>query len=136
MPSKQTMAKISGLIKAKRRERGIGLRDAAKESGVSASTLSRLERGISTKMPDTETLSRLCHWLGISISDLINEKKIGGNVNTPNFDTTEQVEVYLRADKNLSHDSAQALAQAFKVLYKQFTSVPTDKRTTAKRKKK
>ena len=135
MPSKHTMAKISGLIKAKRRERKIGLRDAAKESGVSASTLSRLERGIFTKMPDTETLSSLCHWLGTSLSALINEKEIGKNVNTPKVNTTEQVEVYLRADKNLSPDSAQALAQAFKVLYMQFTSVPTDKRITAKRKK-
>lgn len=135
MPSILTMANISGLIKAKRREKNMGLREAAKESGVSASTLSRLERGISTKMPDTETLSSLSNWLGVSFSSLMNEKENRKDVNTPKFETTEQVEVYLRADKNLSPDSAQALAHAFKVLYKQFTSIPIDKSSASKRKK-
>ena len=75
MANTSTMLNLSVLIKAKRRETGIGLRKAADESGVSASTLSRLERGISTKMPDTTTLKNLSKWIGVSLSELINEKK-------------------------------------------------------------
>lgn len=114
------LSKLSALIKAKRREENIGLRKAADDSGVSASTLSRLERGVSEKMPDTTTLKLLSDWLGVSLSDLINEKKTTKTNKAPQPSTAEQVEVYLRADKKLSSESANALASAFKVLYDQF----------------
>lgn len=122
MPSNLSAANISGLIKAKRRETGIGLRKATEESGISASTLSRLERGQFASTPDTETLKKLSKWLGVSLSSLVNEKKERQVLKSPKLNTTEQVEVYLRADKDLSPDSADALATAFNVLYKQFTS--------------
>jgi transcriptional regulator with XRE-family HTH domain len=39
---------------------GKGIREAAKEVGVSPATLSRVENG---KVPDLETFSRICQWL-------------------------------------------------------------------------
>ncbi len=135
MPSKSSTAKLSGLIKAKRRENSMGLREAAKDSKVSASTLSRLERGTSTSMPDTETLKNLSDWIGVSLSELVNEKKSKSGANEPNLETTEQVEVYLRADKNLSTDSANALASAFKDLYNLYSSSPTSAESSKRKKK-
>jgi len=40
---------------------GKGIRDAAKEVGVSPATLSRVEN---QKVPDLETFSKICKWLG------------------------------------------------------------------------
>lgn len=135
MPNTSRMATISEFIKAKRSKNNIGLREAADDSGISASTLSRLERGIFTKMPDTETLKNLSEWLGISLSALMDEKKGKKRARTPQLETTAQVEVYLRADKNLSPDSAAALASAFKVLYKQFAAISSNFDSTPKGKK-
>lgn len=43
----------------------LSLREAAKQSGVSASTLSRLLKG---ETPDMETFATLTHWLGADVS--------------------------------------------------------------------
>lgn len=52
-----------------RERRGaLTLRETAAECGVSAPTLSRIERGES---PDLETFARLCRWLGVSADSLL-----------------------------------------------------------------
>lgn len=43
------------------RRAGKGIREAAKEVGVSPATLSRVEN---EKVPDLETFSKICKWLG------------------------------------------------------------------------
>lgn len=43
------------------RRGGKGIREAAKEVGVSPATLSRIENG---KIPDLETFGKVCRWLG------------------------------------------------------------------------
>lgn len=40
---------------------GKGIREAAKEIGVSPATLSRVENG---KIPDLETFGKVCSWIG------------------------------------------------------------------------
>ena len=42
------------------RRAGKGIREAAKEVGVSPATLSRVESG---KVPDLETFGKVCRWL-------------------------------------------------------------------------
>lgn len=44
-----------------RRRGNMGLRAAAKEIGISPSTLSRIEKG---HVPDVATLEKVCEWLG------------------------------------------------------------------------
>ena len=116
MSSRATLARISAIIKAKRREGDIGLRDAAEASGVSASTLSRLERGAATSLPDSGTLTKLADWLGLTLSSLLSDKQQTEEVE-PQLTTPEVVEVHLRADKELSPETAKALAEMFKTLY-------------------
>lgn len=58
------MESISIELLAKRlqeRRAGKGIRDAAKEVGVSPATLSRVENN---GIPDLETFSKICKWLG------------------------------------------------------------------------
>jgi transcriptional regulator with XRE-family HTH domain len=121
MTSRGKLAELAGLVKAKRKQLGVGLREAAVESGVSASTLSRLERGAAATLPDVDTLTRLSKWLGTPIGHLIDEKDSGHTGKRPHLGTPEKVEVFLRADKNLSPETASALSTMFRVLYDQLT---------------
>ena len=116
------LAQIAGLIRAKRRQSKIGLRTAALESEISASTLSRIERGAATTLPDAETLAKLSKWLKVPVSRLMSDGSTSTNRKSPKLATPEQIEVYLRADKNLSQKTAEALSQMFKLLYNQMTT--------------
>jgi len=111
--------RIAAFIKAKRREGDTGLRAAAKECGLSAATLSRLERGLSGSLPDAESLKRLASWLGTTVSALVDEPPLKRGSKLPTVTTPEIVEVHLRADKKLSPQTARALAQMFRSLYDQ-----------------
>jgi transcriptional regulator with XRE-family HTH domain len=119
MSSRATLAQIGALIKAKRREKDFGLRAAADDSGVSASTLSRLERGAATSLPDTDTLTKLADWLDMPLGEMLRENRIpdGG----PDLTTPEIVEVHLRSDRELSPQTAKSLALMFRMLYEQLT---------------
>jgi transcriptional regulator with XRE-family HTH domain len=116
-----TQNRISLLIKARKRETGLGVREAAKASSISAATFSRLERGALATLPDVGTLEKLAKWLGVTLKDLLGEQAPAGNPSVPEPSTPELVEVHLRADKNLTPQTARALADMFKALYVQFT---------------
>ena len=128
MASITPLKQISLLIRAKRRQNNDQpLRDAASDAKVSAATLSRLERGLSATLPDATTLNKLAQWLGISLSELLQEKRSASKSTVPESTLPEYVEVHLRADKNLSPKTAKALAQMFKALYEQSTSAKPKK---------
>ena len=112
---------ISLAIKTKMREGELGVRTAAKECGLDASTISRLERGAYSTLPDGATLEKLAVWTGMSVGELL-----GGEGKDPLEENTlpEVVEVHLRADKNLSPKTADALAKMFKALYDQASKTP------------
>jgi transcriptional regulator with XRE-family HTH domain len=126
MASNTPLKQISLLIKAKRRQNdNQPLREAAKNAKISAATLSRLERGLSATLPDAMTLNKLAQWLGVPVSELLQEKQGQTKAWVPESTLPEYVEVHLRADKNLSPKTAKALAQMFKALYEHSTSNKT-----------
>jgi transcriptional regulator with XRE-family HTH domain len=45
----------------KQHRTGVGVREAAREIGISPATLSRVENA---KIPDLETFGKICNWLG------------------------------------------------------------------------
>jgi len=118
------LARIGALIKAKRRKTDLGLRAAAAECGISSSTLSRLERGDSSSLPDADTLTKLANWLHTTVAGLLHEKNEPPK--DPRLTTPEVVEVHLRADKRLSMETANALSRAFRLLYEQLAEEPED----------
>lgn len=120
------LARIGALVKAKRRKTGLGLRAAAAECGVSPSTLSRLERGDSSSLPDADTLTKLAAWLNMTVAALLSEKQ--KPTADPELTTPEVVEVHLRADKRLSAETASALGRAFRLLYDQLAKEPGEKK--------
>jgi transcriptional regulator with XRE-family HTH domain len=60
---------LSTLIQEKVRRENISIREAARRVGVSATTISRTMEGESV---DVETLIKICDWLGVSPSNVID----------------------------------------------------------------
>lgn len=79
---------------------GRGIREVAKEIGVSPATLSRVERGY---MPDIETFRKICNWLEVDPGQILGSK--------PRVTTTPVAAVHFRKDQAIAADTAQALAK-------------------------
>jgi transcriptional regulator with XRE-family HTH domain len=109
-------------IRAKRRSKGLSIRQAAAETGVSAPTLSRVERG--AHLPERENLLKLARWAGIRIDPDVHTGTRARNraVHDPGASTLEAVELHLRADKNLGRADADALTEMFRVAYEHLAS--------------
>ena len=124
-------------IRRKREEAGLSLRDVADETGVSASTLSRIENG--TGKPDADNIARLTAWLNVPVERIMSARADGDDeiqavVYFPQESTPEIVEAHLRADRNLTPETAKALSELFRVAYQQFSAPGQDTRGRNKRK--
>lgn len=109
-------------IKRHREELKLSLRDVADLTGVSASTLSRIENG--TGKPDADNIARLSGWLDMPV-DRVMKKQSSDEVEPviyyPHEATPEIVEAHLRADRKLTPETAKALSELFRVAYQQFS---------------
>lgn len=122
---------LGSAIKRRREELGLSLRDVADVTGVSASTLSRIENG--TGKPDADNIARLTGWLDMPMDRIMNKQTSSTSdvepvIYYPHEATPEIVEAHLRADKNLSPETANALSELFRVAYKQFSGSTPKKR--------
>jgi transcriptional regulator with XRE-family HTH domain len=110
-------------IKRHRDQHNLSLRDAQQQTGVSASTLSRIENG--TGRPDADNIARLSQWLNMPVDRMMKKqtkKTIEPVVYYPHEPTPEIISAHLRADKKLSPETAEALSELFRVAYKQFSN--------------
>src|SRR3712207_4254100 len=125
-------------IRRKREELGLSLRDVADETGVSASTLSRIENG--TGKPDADNIARLTGWLDMPMERVMGNRASAGDgedkavVYFPHEATPDIVEAHLRADRNLTPETAKALSELFRVAYQQFSAPGQETRGRNKRK--
>lgn len=115
------VGELGAFIKRKREGERLSLRAVAKQTQVSASTLSRIEN--STGTPDAETLARLAKWLNLPLDRIIGlqasiENSFAQLV--PGY-TPDVVEAHLRADVNLTPENAAALSELFRLAYKQYS---------------
>jgi len=104
-------------LKRKRELERLSLRDVARQTEVSAATLSRIENG--TGVPDTPTLAKIARWLNVPLERIVNGNPKSGEpvVYYPNESIPDILEAHLRADPNLTTDSARALSELFRVAY-------------------
>ena len=117
-------------IRRRRDELSLSLRDVADKTGVSASTLSRIENG--TGKPDADNIARLTAWLDMPMERVLsgrnrNNDEASAVIYYPHESTPEIVEAHLRADQNLTPETAAALAELFRVAYTQFSRSVQDK---------
>lgn len=108
------LEELAAILKAHRSEHDLTLNDAARETGISASTLSRIENAKFS--PKLETVVALCNWMNIS-ADRFTEFHTEEEFST----TPEKVEVYLRADRKLSAAAAREIINVVRHLYEYHT---------------
>src|SRR5256714_14633653 len=121
-------AELGNAVRRRREQQGLSLRDVADKTGVSASTLSRIENG--TGKPDADNIARLASWLDMPIQrvmhhgvrDAADAKPV---IYYPHESTPEIVEAHLRADRHLTPETAKALSELFRVAYAQFSEAET-----------
>lgn len=93
--------KIAELSRRVREMRaGKGIRETAKEIGISPATLSRIENG---KIPDLDTFGRICTWTGDDPSLYLG---------TCTHETTiPRVQVHFKKESAIKPETAKALAE-------------------------
>ena len=93
-----TLESLGRLIVKKRGKQGI--REAAKEIGISSSTLSRVENG---HLPDLANYQKICKWLGIDPSVVVGSPATGAK--------TDIARVHFKKDGEVKQETAAALAE-------------------------
>lgn len=101
--ARSTLAALGAKVREKRGDRK--LRDVAKEIGVGAATLMRIENG---RAPDLATFGKMCRWLGIDPRPLLGVavKEEGTETRAP-----LQVSAHFRTDQHPKPETVNALAK-------------------------
>jgi transcriptional regulator with XRE-family HTH domain len=102
-------------LDSQRQARRLTWKKVAEETGISASTLTRLAQG---KRPDVDSLAALCAWAGASADAFIRRKQSSENRAEP----LAQITTYLRADPHLSKEGVIALETLIKTAYERLRS--------------
>src|SRR2546425_12482761 len=98
-------SELGSAVHRRREQQGLSLRDVAEVTGVSASTLSRIENG--TGCPDADNIARLAAWLDMPIERVMHHVNRSASdpkpvVYYPHESTPDIFGVHLRADRRLT----------------------------------
>lgn len=131
-----SIADLASQLYRKRKGRGMTLEQASHQIGVSAATLSRLERlrqqenapgnVVESFLPDTRTLTAITRWVGVPLGQVVGHDVPVGSLGSLSIDQEGEnvpdiVEAHLRADRNLDEEAALALTKMFRMAYDQFS---------------
>lgn len=93
-----------------RQTRNLTWKQVAKEADISASTLTRMAQG---RRPDVDSMAALAAWSGLSADSFVQH----ADVESLKTDPLSTMTAYLRADPNLSTQSADAIEAVLKAAY-------------------
>jgi transcriptional regulator with XRE-family HTH domain len=96
-------------LDSQRQARRITWKKVAEESGISASTLTRIAQG---RRPDVDSMAALLNWAGLSADTFVQSSE---PTHAP--EPLTQITTYLRADKNLSPEGVEAMEALIKSAY-------------------
>jgi transcriptional regulator with XRE-family HTH domain len=96
-------------LDGQRQGRRLNWKQVAAESGVSASTLTRMAQG---KRPDVDGLAALAAWSGLNVDSYVRSDD-----ERPDPESLAKISTYLRSDRNLSPQAATALDEMIKAAY-------------------
>lgn len=102
-------------LDAVRQAKRLNWKQVAGESGVSASTLTRMAQG---KRPDVDGLAALAAWSGLNTDEFVRSDEV-----RPDPEPLAKIATYLRSDRNLSPEAATALNAVIKATYERLRSV-------------
>jgi DNA-binding Xre family transcriptional regulator len=97
------------VAKMKNKRGPLGIRQTAEQIGISAATLSRVERG---NLPDLETFKRICKWVEVDPGEVLGYQPSNSSV----------VRVHFKKESTLDESTAKALANLLLVAQKQMLS--------------
>lgn len=103
------MTQLGAELRKRRKEEGLSLRDVEERTGMSASTLSRMERG---HIPDLSIVEKLANWLGVNVQAA---GKARMEIESDE-DLMRAIEVHLRANKDLSEEVARSIARSYEIV--------------------
>lgn len=83
-------------------------KQVAGEAGISASTLTRMKNG---HRPDVDSMAALAAWAGLDVDDFVTAEGRGEAAAMP------RISALLRADPNLSSESATAIEEVLRMTY-------------------
>jgi len=109
MKGEFNIAGFHAALDAQRVARGLNWKDVSEQSGVSASTLTRMSQG---RRPGVDGLALLLAWSGLDAADFVPK------ASRP--EPLAQITANLRADRNLKPESARALEEIIKTAYEHF----------------
>ncbi len=110
MPVTITVDQLGVELRRRRKEENLTLRDVESDIGVSAATLSRMERG---QIPRRlSVIRKLGEWLEVKV-EAVGEA--GAEIETDE-DLIRSIEVHLRAKKDLPEKVAKAIAESFEIV--------------------
>ncbi|GLY99657.1 transcriptional regulator [Actinoplanes sp. NBRC 103695] len=96
-------------LDAQRQARKLTWKHVAGESGVSASTLTRMAQG---KRPDVDGLAALAAWSGLDTNDFVRSE-----LRPERPEPLAMISTYLRSDPHLTDEAATALDELIKATY-------------------
>ena len=111
---------LHAALDSERRSRRLTWKDVAGESGVSASTLTRLSQG---RRPDVDSLAALTTWLGISADHFMRGDRIqqfGG------ASPLAQISSILHRDPHLKPEGSAALEELIRATYSRLRTDSSD----------
>ncbi|WP_067899901.1 helix-turn-helix domain-containing protein [Nocardia vaccinii] len=97
-------------LNAVRDARNLMWKDVAQQAKVSQSTLTRLAQG---KRPDVDSLAALVDWAGLSADDFV----VRVHSKPDDAEPLAMFSTYLRADRNLTPEVADALETVVRATY-------------------
>lgn len=98
-----------------RRSRDLTWRQVARETGVNASTLTRMARG---SHPDLDTVASLAAWAALDPASFFPAKS--------DSDALSAIAAYIHRDPALTKEAAAALEQVMRVTYSQLANDNSD----------
>ena len=107
------LGKFHASLNAQREAKGLTWKEVAQQSGVSASTLTRMSQG---KRPDVDGLALLLAWSGLDALLFVP------TANEP--EPMAMIAANLRAGRHLSEENAKALEDIIQVAYERFKDRP------------
>lgn len=96
-------------LDAERQARNLNWKQVAGESGVSASTLTRMAQG---RRPDVDGLAALSAWSGLGADNFVRSEN-----ERHEAEPLTRIVAHLRSDKNLTPEAATALNEVIKATY-------------------
>jgi transcriptional regulator with XRE-family HTH domain len=97
-------ANLAAILKARRREKRLSLRDLADQTGVSFNALSRVERG---HIPDLKNFRRIVDWLEMPAEAFLESES----------STPRAIARHLQADQRLSKAAAGKITELVEEMY-------------------